>query len=103
MKDRDDIFSSEALRHLRGDQGSLDAQAVDMISSRELSNTARVLSTLDTVPEGRYSPSRSGQQGAPWHSFFPASTEQGSRHRRAKFEDPKRRAEVAQVRKEGAS
>ena len=38
----------------------------------------------------------------PGYSTFPATEDSGRKHKRTKFEDPKRRNEVAQVRKEGA-
>jgi hypothetical protein len=105
MDNPDHTFSPEALRFLGDDQGSLDAEALDLVDSWETSNADRVCDidrTASTAPEGQYRAPSSQHRAGPWYSTFHASTDQGPRYKRAKFEDPKRRAEVAQVRKEGA-
>ena len=105
MNNPDYTFSPEALRFLGDDQGSLDAQALGLIDLGETPNADRfcgIHGTVSTGPEGLYGAPSSQHRAAPWYSTFPASTDQDPRYKRAKFEDPKRRAEVAQVRKEGA-
>lgn len=105
MDNPDDTCSPEALRLLGADHGSLDAQALDLLDWWETSNADRVCgihSTASTAPEGQYRAPSSQHGAGPGYSTFPATAGQGTRCKRAKFEDPKRRAEVAQVRKEGA-
>lgn len=105
MDDYDDIFSPQALRLFQIDQDLLDAQAVTSFNSREGSNANGICDvhrTASLVPDGRHTASSSQHKAAPGVSAFRITTDKGQRHKRAKFEDPKRRAEVAQLRKEGA-
>ena len=105
MDNPDRTFSPEALRLRGAGQGSLDAQALDLVDSWETSNADRfcgIHRIASTAPEVQSRAPSSPHRAAPWYSTFSASTDQGPRYKRAKFEDPERRAEVAQVRKEGA-
>ena len=103
MDDTNDIFSPEALRLLGTDQGSLDTQALESLDSRESTNTSRVHDverTASAATEGHDRATSSPHTAASGFSTFYATTVQGPRQERTKFES-KRRVEVAQVRKEG--
>lgn len=101
----DTFFSSEALRLLQA-KDTLDVQAQDLNSLWRTSNTPVDCGAHGTAataaPGAQHRVPRSQKRAAPNYSTFPATADQGPRHKRAKFEDPKRRAQVAQVRKEGA-
>ena len=104
----DSIFSPGALQLLAANEGPLNAQALELIDSSSTSNTSyfdgiqRTASTAPQVPTTQYSAPSSQPTAASFYSTFSASTEQAPRRARKKFENPERRAEVAQVRKQGS-
>lgn len=88
----DDNLSSEDLRLLEAYRISLDAVALQGTSH-----------SVYGVPfETQHEKPSSLGKAASGYSMFPAAPEQGRKRKRTKFEDPRRRAEVAQVRREGA-
>ena len=101
MDDVEQIFSPEALRSLFGSQGFGYAQDPDSISFWEnpsIDSSHHAHDTTRTPTEVQLK-TKNSQKG---RCTFPASGGEGPSHKRAKFQDPRRRAEVAQVRKEGA-
>lgn len=105
MVEKIDIFPPESLRLLRSIQSSVDAGALSSLGSWEPTNVGRSGSIHRNAPEyplAEYDMGRSQQGVDTWYSTFPTSIHQQPKPKRKKFEDPNRRAEVAQVRKEGA-
>ena len=101
----DTFFSPEALRLLQAKEDHLDAQALDLVSSWETPNPCPPCSmhgTAAAAREGQQRVPRSQKRAGQGYSTFPATNDQGPRHKRSKFGNPERRAEVAKVRKEGA-
>lgn len=90
----DDRLSLEDLPLLEAYRSAFNA-----IASQETSHAGPVYG--DPVDSEHENPS-SLEKATSGYSMFPAATEQGRKRQRAKFEDPRRRAEVAQVRREGA-
>ncbi|KAL8823162.1 MAG: hypothetical protein Q9191_006119 [Dirinaria sp. TL-2023a] len=101
----DTFFSPEALRLLQPRDSSLDGQQLELAG---LWGTSSIGPTCDNhgsaaaALEAQKRAPRSRKRAAPGYSMFPATADRGPSRKRAKLEDPKRRAEVAQVRKEGA-
>ena len=105
MDDPEQIFSPEALRLLGEGQGSHDAQVPDSIDSWEKTSVDDFRPAHDTTcppTEFQIETKNLDQVATVRYSTFPASTDGGPSRKRTKFEDPKRRAEVARIRKEGA-
>ena len=101
----DTFFSTEALRLLEAHRVPPDAQAPEVISSWDtlvIDRDCGSRSTAAAASDGRKRAPDSPHRAESGYSVFSAASDQGPRHKRGKFEDPKRRAEVAQVRKEGA-
>ena len=107
MDNPNNNFSPEASRLTRVDQDCSQAKALDLADSWEI-NIADHIHRIDQTPyraTKEQSSALSPQHGsASWFSTFPVepSSSENPRRKRAKYEDPKRRAEVAQLRKEGA-
>ncbi|KAL8742555.1 MAG: hypothetical protein Q9190_004979 [Brigantiaea leucoxantha] len=99
MDNSSDFFSSEALQLIGADLSWLDVQASGWPDSSKGSHSdgdhdVPIISS--TVFEGRHKVLSSQPEAVPGTHTFSATTELGPRRKRAKFEDPKRRADVAQ-------
>lgn len=98
----DFIFSPGALQSFGADEGPPNAQVLESVNSCSRSDIVcfgSIQRTTSTVPQ---TPTTQYRAPSSYHSTFPASTGQVPRRTRRKFADPKRRAEVAQVRKQGS-
>ena len=106
MDNLEAFFSTEALRLLAQGQGFQDVQDLFSIGYRENPSVDDFHCTHDDTTcaptEARFEKKDLHLGATLGYSTFLASTDERRSRKRAKFEDPKRRAAVAQVRKEGA-
>ena len=101
----DTFFSTEALRLLETDQSSFDAQTWDTFGpwdTPEFSSLDGLYDITSISPKAQPRAPKSVKRAAPCYSQFSTFDDQGPKRKRAKFEDPKRRAEVAKLREDGA-
>ena len=100
------FFSKEALRLLETDEASLDEQTLGLLSSWDTSvidsSCGAHSTTAAAAPECQKSVPTLQHSAESAYSIFPTKPDQGQKRKRAKFEDPRRRDEVAQIRKQGA-
>ena len=105
MSNTNHTFLPEASQLIGADQDCSQVQALDLNDSWETYNAEqihRIDQTLYRAAKEQCTILNPQQGPASWFSTFSALTNESPRRKRAKYEDPKRRAEVAQLRKEGA-